>query len=65
MDYILIKDLDVFCRIGLEEPERENRQRISFDLKLGMSKWLSTNLEGDIQKTICYQTVSKKICKSI
>ncbi|MDH5636896.1 MAG: 2-amino-4-hydroxy-6-hydroxymethyldihydropteridine diphosphokinase [Nitrospinota bacterium] len=59
-DKIILDDLEVECIIGIFDWERETKQkvRISFELDCDISRAARTD---DIQDTVNYKTISKKI----
>lgn len=63
MDLVLIKELQLHCRIGLTEEERRNPQRLSLDLEIGISDWSGEDSPESLEQSVCYQSVTESLIK--
>ncbi len=59
-DTIVIRDLEVWCHVGVSEAERANSQRLSISLKIwhDVTKAAATD---DLENTVDYFAVSQRL----
>lgn len=60
MDTILIRGLQLPCRIGCEPPERVLAQTLEVDLAITLRNRQAAK-SGKLQDTVCYKTVSDEL----
>src|SRR5262245_13743984 len=62
MDTIVIKDLEVFYRVGVSEEERAKPQRLLLTLELTRDFWAAAE-NDDLAGTIDYHAVTQRLVK--
>lgn len=60
VDYIIIQELDVRCRVGCTAEERSYPQRLVLSFRIGIDSRNAART-GDLGDTVCYQTVSETV----
>ena len=60
MDQIVIQDLEVFCRVGVQAQERAQPQRLLLTVELEQDFALAAQTD-DVEKTIDYAHLSRRL----
>jgi dihydroneopterin aldolase len=60
LDRIVIKDLEVFCRVGVPDAERARPQRLLLTIELELD-FTAAAAGDDLEKTIDYYALSRRL----